>query len=286
MNSKLYLPEDPVRPGIQYKTSTFPAGEGYVKVLTPGMLPETVDIHYRYAGDHSLIMLFNFTNALRLKGVRKINLFSPYFPGIRSDRVTKKNEGEALSCQVYVQLVNSQNYDQVVIFDPHNETAINELKNRRVVDNHHFVNLALNQIVEDYVVVSPDAGAAKKIGDLLMENNIKKPLIHADKLRDADGRLIPGKSTVHATKEQIEGKTCVIVDDICSRGGTFLAIVKALQELGAARVILVVSHYEGTADEAYLKEQGIDMVYTTTSLINARPGGGFVNTTDIISLTC
>ncbi len=132
----LHLPKDEGRPGLNYITSTFPSGEGYVKLTDPGLIPETVDIYYRWQGDSSLIQLFNFVNALRLKGAKKLNLFCPYFPGCRSDRVGKKNEGEALSSKVYAQLVNSLQFNEVVVFDPHSDVVPSLLDNRRIVTNH------------------------------------------------------------------------------------------------------------------------------------------------------
>lgn len=281
----LHLPKDEGRPGLNYITSTFPSGEGYVKLTDPGLIPETVDIYYRWQGDSSLIQLFNFVNALRLKGAKKLNLFCPYFPGCRSDRVGKKNEGEALSSKVYAQLVNSLQFNEVVVFDPHSDVVPSLLDNRRIVTNHEFVAHILRNFQGESVIISPDAGANKKIFDLVEFLGGSRKVIRADKKRDVTtGQLVRGECTVFAETGELEGKTCFLIDDICSKGGTFITLAKELKKLGAGNIFLIVSHYEGVADQSELMAAGISRVFTTTSLINTTLPGSFVETTDIKAL--
>lgn len=281
----LHIPYDEARPGLKFITSTFPSGESYVKITDPGQLPETVDIYYRWKGDSSLIQLLNFVNALRLKGVKKLNLYCPYFPGCRSDRVGAKNEGEALSSKVYAELVNSCNFNQVIIFDPHSDVTPGILNNRRIVTNHEFVKYVLRSFQGESVIISPDAGANKKIFDLVefLDGNYK--VIRADKKRDVGtGKLVRGECTIFATSDELKGKTCFLIDDICSRGGTFITLAKELKKLGAGPIFLIVSHYEGVADQSELLAAGIDKVFTTTSLIDMTLPGSFVETVDIKNL--
>ena len=61
----------------------------------------------------------------------------------------------------------------------------------------------------------------------------------------------------------------VICDDICAGGRTFIELAKKLKEKNAAEIVLIVSHYEGTANKTALREAGIDKVITTDSLPNA-----------------
>lgn len=285
MNTKLFIPYDPLMAGLEYKTSTFPSGESYVKLLAPGKIADPIDIHYRWSGDSSLIQLFNFVNALRHKGAMMLNLFCAYFPGCRSDRVNEKNEGEALSSQVYADLVNSQMFNSVVIFDPHSDVTPAVLQRRRVVNNHAFVRGILTDFNNDFCFVSPDAGANKKIDDLAQYIGGNHRVIRADKKRDVEtGKLVPGQCVVFDTDGYIKGRTCIVVDDICSRGGTFIALSKELKALGASSVILIVSHYEGVADQSALQAAGIDKVFTTTSLIGPTLPGSYVHTTPITNL--
>jgi ribose-phosphate pyrophosphokinase len=67
--------------------------------------------------------------------------------------------------------------------------------------------------------------------------------------------------------EEIKNKVVLIVDDICSRGGTFYYSAKKLKELGAKAVYLYITHCENTILEGELLESGlIEKVYTTDSL--------------------
>ncbi|MEL2361112.1 phosphoribosyltransferase family protein, partial [Klebsiella pneumoniae] len=85
-------------------------------------------------------------------------------------------------------------------------------------------------------------------------------LIKCDKKRNmGDGQL----SGFEVFTDSLENKTCIIVDDICSRGGTFMGIAKALKDKGAKDIYLIVSHWENVADEDALQDMGIVGVYKT-----------------------
>jgi phosphoribosylpyrophosphate synthetase len=67
--------------------------------------------------------------------------------------------------------------------------------------------------------------------------------------------------------DNIVGKNVLIVDDICSRGGTFYHSAKALKEAGAANISLYITHCENTILEGEIFTSGlIQRVYTTDSL--------------------
>jgi len=67
-------------------------------------------------------------------------------------------------------------------------------------------------------------------------------------------------------KQDLEGRSVVVIDDICSKGGTFMGLAKELKKRNAGKIYLVVSHYENSADILTLKESGIDKVFTTPSI--------------------
>lgn len=277
-----------------YKQLIFPAGENHVQLLNLPKEGEPVNILYRYTGDNSILILLQVTDAVRRCGVKEINLFIPYFPGARQDRVC--NEGEALSVKVYANLINSQGYNKVVVFDPHSEVTPALIESVRVVKNHEFVKHALrdietiyrdefikniesagmgikdiffsgniNDLVTPLVLISPDAGANKKVFKLssyLGGLNV----VRADKTRDTTtGKL--SNPTVYA--DNLDGKICVVVDDIISYAGTFKNLSIKLKEKGAEKVYLIISHNEGVFDEKALKDSGIDKVFTTNSLARA-----------------
>jgi len=190
------------------------------------------------------------------------------------------NAGEALSVKVYADLINSMNFEKVLIFDAPRGVATALINNVLITDNHTLGKDDLYDIkqrvfadaetfTKDYVndlfvLISPDAGSNKKIYKLSADLQGVHNVVRADKLRDvSNGKII--ETIVYADDAALQGKTCVIIDDICSKGGTFCALAKVLKKRGADKVYLIVSHYESTANLQTLNEFGIDGVITTNS---------------------
>ena len=249
---------------LNAKTLTFGGGETHVTLHDTG---HAANILCRFGGNKDITDLFIYVDALRRYGYTVIQLFIPYFPGARQDRVC--NPGEALTVKVYADLINQLKLNRVHIFDPHSDVAPALIDNVVVHKNHDFVSSALTEIAtgSSAVLVSPDAGANKKIFDLakalVFDHYRVMDVVRADKLRDVTtGKII--ETTIYV--ETLEGKTCIIVDDICSYGGTFCALAKKLKEKGAEIVYLITSHYEDVADLQKLKDNGIARVFTTNSM--------------------
>lgn len=287
---------------IPFKQSMFPDGGNYVKIDIAGekgneydwrvyiknfLTDNTLTINWVFNGDGEFIQLALVVDAVRrLNKEVKINLNLPYFPGARQDRVCEP--GEAFNCKIYAKLLQTLNFNQITCFDPHSDVtyAVLDEYNVKLIDNSNFVreairaylghpqHLNLNQLI---TIISPDAGANKKIFKLaktLPWNNIE--VVRADKIRDTKtGKITGTKVFVDELDKNgqmlefgpLENRTVFVIDDICSKGGTFMALAKELKVgHGVEKVILIVSHYEGTADINSLKESGIDKVYTFNHL--------------------
>lgn len=246
---------------VPYKHFFFKSGESQVQV--DSFDEKNVEIRLRYHCDKSMMELALLVDALRRQKVDNINLVIPYFPASRQDRVC--NVGESLSVKVYADFINSLQFREVTIFDPHSEVTPALINRVKVVDNHDFVRFCLRQIEkinQDYYLVSPDAGSNKKIYSLGKALN-RNLIIRCDKSRDVtNGKL--GEPVVFA--DDLTGQTCVIIDDICSRGGTFQALAKKLKEKGAKHVYLIVSHYEDVANLRDMKDSGIEKIFCTNSI--------------------
>ena len=95
---------------------------------------------------------------------------------------------------------------------------------------------------------------------------IEIPYTFGIKKRDWKTGQILGLDVAGEVKS-IAGKDILIIDDICSRGGTFLHSAKKLKELGANDIYLYVSHCENTILEGELLNGDlIKKVYTTDSI--------------------
>lgn len=271
-NSCRYFLLNPQQAGEPIKQFVFGSGESHLQLLaTPA---SHVEILYRYSGDQSIVQLLLLTDALRRHGAKEVDLVIPYFPGARQDRVC--NQGEPLSVKVYADLINQQHYRQVRLFDPHSDVVVALLNHSVVIKNYQFVKDVLIEIGSDVVLISPDAGSNKKIFDLSNQLGGLE-VVRADKLRDVRNGAIIGTEVFCG---DLSGKTAVIIDDICAGGRTFIELAKKLKEKNCDQIFLVVSHYEGGAQQDKLMSSGIDAVYTTNSLhdFSAPP---FLNVKDI-----
>jgi ribose-phosphate pyrophosphokinase len=255
---------------IAYEHFFFGGGEQHIKFDNEDLLDTfNATIWLHYAQDAEIWKLALIVDALRRSQPLTMRLNIPYFPAARQDRVCV--DGEPLTVKVFADFINAMNFNRVTIFDPHSDVTAALLNKVKVVDNTRFVGAILGEMnaldgTGKTVLVSPDAGSNKKVANVAKYlNNISGQdicVVRADKLRNvATGQII--ETTVYA--DDLTGKECYIIDDICSKGGTFCALAQVLKAKGASKVYLVVSHYEGTANIQTLKDSGIDLIFTTNS---------------------
>ncbi|NER16631.1 ribose-phosphate diphosphokinase [Spongiivirga citrea] len=255
----------PYGKSISFNAFTFNGGEPHIKILEKDLGNE-ITITHRINSFNDLGLLLIATDAVRRMGVKVVKTFIPYFPAARQDRVMVK--GEALSVKVYADIINDQKYDEVIIFDPHSEVAPALLNNVKIIDNHQFVKNCIDQIKEEVVLIAPDGGALKKIYKLsAFLGGIE--VVECSKKRDVKTGKLSG---FRVYEEDLKGKQCVIVDDICDGGGTFLGLAEALKEKNAGKLSLVVSH--GIFSKGFeILTEVFDTVFTTNSIKKIEASG-------------
>jgi ribose-phosphate pyrophosphokinase len=249
---------------INFETFTFHGGEPHLKLhLRPREIFTDKEVlivqRIRHAEDFLLLLLA--TDALRRAGYRRLSLLLPYFPAARQDRVMAP--GEPLSVKVYAQIINAQRYEKVWIFDPHSDVAPALLDNVEVVSNENFIKKVIQKIdSQSLTLVAPDAGASKKLRKLAVSFGFD--LVLCEKQRDVQNGQLTG---FQVFSKNLEGRYCLIVDDICDGGATFTGIAKALKTKNAGRVFLAVSH--GIFSDGFEKFEGLlDGIFTTDSFKN------------------
>ena len=153
------------------------------------------------------------------------------------------------------------NFDKVIVLDPHSDVSCALLDNLEVNYNVSYYWDEKFNINDDFVYMFPDNGAAKKYSEKLL----RKPTnyIIGNKHRNNEGRI----DTYELVNFQPGIEKVVIVDDICSYGGTFVAAAKALREQGVKQIDLVVSHCEPNIFKGDIFDY-IDHVYTTDSILD------------------
>lgn len=241
---------------IPFKTFKFPGGEVNVKI--EGILPSLdIEIIQRITCSDDIMELLLATDALRRAGGKRIDLVLPYVPYARQDRVM--TEGESLSIKVFCDLINAQNYNSVTVFDPHSDITPALLNNCSVRDNVSLVLNALSCMDILPTIVSPDAGALKKIYNVAKQVGYGEDVIVGAKKRNVSTGQITGTSI----NADVKGN-CVIIDDICDGGRTFIELAKVLKVRGANKVFLIVSHGIFSAGFAELGKH-LDGIFVTDS---------------------
>lgn len=212
----------------------------------------------------NLFALENVVDALRRAyPLCYLHLRIPYVPYSRQDRVC--NPGEGHSLRVIARRINSLEFATVCILDPHS-TVAEALIERCHVSNQHMIFGHVMNFSETYIV-APDAGALKKCEEFARLTNAKG-VVACQKRRDMKtGKIIGFKMT--DCDHVLPGSNFFVLDDICDKGGTFLAVADAIfSQLHPARVDLAVTH------GLFTHENGIeplidvfDRVYTTDSVL-------------------
>lgn len=245
------------------KISKFAGGECHVKLLQEYTEQDAVRINTRLNSSDDLMVLMLTVDALRRMQVKRIEAFIPYVPYARQDRVMVP--GEPLSIKVFASVINGLGLDKVIVFDAHSDVAPALLDNCKNVPNYEMAAYFLKELkLTDYILVSPDLGAYKKVDKLAAQVGYKNNIAAGIKVRDlATGQII--KSDVIA--DDLSGKSCIVVDDICDGGRTFMEIAKSLKEKGAGKLYLIVSHgiFSHNALER-LKEAGYENVCSSDSV--------------------
>lgn len=184
---------------------------------------------------------------------KKVILHMPYVPFARQDRPME--DQDAFSLKVFTNILNSLNFDHVFVKDPHSEVSIALMNNVQALPQHESTMfIALEQKNYD-AVVSPDAGALKKIYKAAKRLGVQN-IVKSDKVRDTtNGKIL--STEVHG---DVAGKNLLIIDDILDGGRTYVELAKVLKDKGAKTVDLFITHGIFAFGTSELR-QNIDHIY-------------------------
>ncbi|PCG82877.1 ribose-phosphate pyrophosphokinase [Streptomyces sp. WZ.A104] len=205
-----------------------------------------------------LIML----DALKRASARSITVIVPFYGYARQD---KKHKGrEPISARLVADLMKTAGADRILTVDLHTDQIQGFFDGP--VD--HLFALP---ILADYVgakvdrtkltVVSPDAGRVR-VADRWCDR-LDAPLAIVHKRRDKD---VPNQVSVHEVVGNVEGRVCVLVDDMIDTGGTICAAADALFAHGAEDVIVTATHgvLSGPAADRLKNSKVSEFVFTDT----------------------
>lgn len=120
-------------------------------------------VTWNYEGDEEMATLLYVTEWL---GGFKDILYMPYIPNARMDRV--KNDDEVFTLKYFCKFINSLEYEQVLILDPHSDVSVALLNNATCILPDYFISKAIDRIEDDDLVIFyPDNGASKRYSGMV-----------------------------------------------------------------------------------------------------------------------
>ena len=245
-------------------------------------------VYWKYNGDASIFELLLLDDAIR-SYKENYNLYIGYMPYSRMDRT--ENEGTAFSLNLMTTLLtqNLRAINKLFILDPHSEVTLKQL-NRKSKQNRddnfakefeyldHWSNetTQIYSFAKDVITytnvdiknawfVFPDKGAAKRYNAEDYPN-----VIVCEKVRDfATGQIQNIKAHIEKQTNTPDKHTpLIIIDDLCSYGGTFVGAVKAIEndlEITSKNNWLIVTHAEEAMTQGNIPKT-FQKVFTTDSI--------------------
>ncbi|KCZ53111.1 ribose-phosphate pyrophosphokinase [Hyphomonas pacifica] len=189
-----------------------------------------------YPANDNLMQLLICMDALKRASARRITAVIPYFGYARQDR---KTDGRTpISAKLVANLIHSAGADRVLTVDLH----AGQIQGFFDIptDNLFGSPVMVDDIKERYgkadlIVVSPDVGGVVRARSLA--KRLEADLAIVDKRRPE-----AGKSEVMNIIGDVNGKRCIMLDDMCDSGGTLANAAAALKEHGAKSVSAYVTH--------------------------------------------
>ncbi len=212
------------------------------------------------ANDH-LMELLVMVDACRRASAARITAVIPYFGYARQDRRPRAMR-VAITAKLVANMIASAGVDRVLTVDLHADQVQGFFD--IPVDNVYASPVLLGDIWkqkhENLIVVSPDVGGVVRARAM------------AKRLDDADLAIIdkrrprPNESEVMNIIGEVQGKTCVLIDDLVDTAGTLCHAASALKKAGAKRVLAYITHpvLSGPAVERVSKSELDELVVTDT----------------------
>ncbi len=202
-------------------------------------------------------------DALKRASAKRITVVAPFYPYSRQD---KKGRGrEPISARLIADLFKAAGADRIMSVDLHAaqiqgffDGPVDHLFAMPVLLEHFRAQLDPSTLA----VVSPDMGRVR-VADI-WSDKLGAPLAIIHKRRDP---LVPNQVSVHEIVGEVEGKVCLLVDDMIDTGRTIVKAAEALKKAGAIGVVVAATHAI-FSDPAFdiLQAEAIDQVVVTDTL--------------------
>ncbi|MCI2238425.1 ribose-phosphate diphosphokinase [Paenibacillus sp. TRM 82003] len=177
-------------------------------------------------------------DALKRASAKRITVVAPFYGYARQD---KKGRGrEPISARLIADMFKTAGADRLMSVDLHTaqiqgffDGPVDHLWALPILADHVGKRVDRSNLT----IVSPDAGRVR-VADL-WSDRLGAPLAIIHKRRDPN---VPNQVKVHEVVGDVEGRTCVLVDDLIDTAGTIVQAAEALKANGAADVIAAATH--------------------------------------------
>ena len=181
----------------------------------------------------NLMELLIMIDAMRRASAGRITAVIPYFGYARQDRKAKSRD--PISAKLVANLITTAGADRVLTMDLHAAQiqGFLDIPVDNLLGSHlfvkHFVNM-FGKGNEDVMVVSPDVGSTARVRAFSMKLGVNMAIV--DKRREK-----ANQSEVMNIIGNVEGKTCILLDDIVDTAGSLCGAAKAISEIGGAKKV-------------------------------------------------
>lgn len=260
--------------GIPVVPEAFPDGTQKIDLPLGAMHREiienkTVYITWLYESDKELFSLYCISESIRENFPQlQQALMMPYIPNARFDRV--KDSCECFTLKYFAEIINGLDFVRVIVTDPHSDVSTALINHVEVVRGASYITQTCSKVLKtepsrNLVIYFPDSGSLKRYSEFVSDDY---PIVYGIKNRDWKTGEILGIE-IHGDTDKLDENTAILmIDDICSKGGTFYYGSKELNKYGCKDMYLYVTHCENTIlDGELLKEDSLfKKVFTTRSI--------------------
>ena len=221
--------------------------------------------------DTHLMELFFFADALKRMEAKKIIAFIPYFGYARQNR--EHRAGESVSVNVVIRFFEEIGFNQVYTFNLHDEGTegifsipFKNLSTFSILGRKVAHYLKNNKNTEEVAIVSPDQGGVER-AQIFAEN-----FFHTNKVDIAVIEKRRNLNKIHQSKAlnlygKVRNKTCILIDDIITSGGTLVHAADFCLKRGAKRVLACVVHHDFSPKAAEILEKSrIEKIFMSNTI--------------------
>ena len=242
----------------------FANGETYVNIMADMRNRDVylMPVIGRAVNDN-LMETFLKADAAKRMGANRVVAVMPNFPYGRQERKTQF--GEPISARLNLSLLHASGVDEVIATDIHaaalqgfaRQMKLTDLSSLEEMVAHFKGKVGFNP--ENMVVVSPDLGGVKRADKFAKELGCEKAIIYKN-------RTAHNVAKAESLLGEVEGKDCIIYDDIIDTPGTITEAARMLKDNGANKIYIAASHglFNGPALER-LEKAPIEEVVVTNS---------------------